>query len=150
MGGVIDGKGVQWEHCNGCGKMVKLSELEYEQPSKENPHGRDLCKDCMKKPLTHEEFEAAMLIMRAKDYFDNIAFFGGHREGMREMTYDKYLAVRARLDASKGSYKCVCWEDHTHTTEYIADYVVLVVNCFTGEEDIDSRGDEHGRCRVNP
>jgi hypothetical protein len=46
MSGVLDGNGVQWEHCNACSKMVPIFRLLYERPSAGYPLGRDLCRDC--------------------------------------------------------------------------------------------------------
>lgn len=50
MSGVIDDDGTQWEHCNNCGKWVKIQNLRYEPKSAEFPSGRDLCKKCAEKP----------------------------------------------------------------------------------------------------
>lgn len=47
MSGVVTKDG-QWEHCNNCGKFVKLEDLLYEQPSKQFKCGRDLCSKCAK------------------------------------------------------------------------------------------------------
>lgn len=47
MSGVILEDGVQWEHCNCCGKFVKLSTLTYEQPSEKYRHGRDIGPCCV-------------------------------------------------------------------------------------------------------
>lgn len=49
MSGVIDEKGVQWEHCSVCSKMVKLSMLGYEPPSDAHKNGRDICIVCVNK-----------------------------------------------------------------------------------------------------
>jgi ribosomal protein L34E len=46
MSGVIDDRGQQWEHCNRCGKWVKIQKLHYEEKSAEFPYGRDLCLQC--------------------------------------------------------------------------------------------------------
>lgn len=46
MSGVIDKNGVQWEHCNICFDMVRLDNLGYEPPTKDYPHGRDVCIHC--------------------------------------------------------------------------------------------------------
>ena len=46
MSGVIDKSGQQWEHCNECGKFVRIQWLRYEKPSIQFPCGRDLCRDC--------------------------------------------------------------------------------------------------------
>ena len=47
MSGIIDEKGVQWEHCNQCGRLVRLSNLGYLPPNKVHKHGLDLCIDCV-------------------------------------------------------------------------------------------------------
>lgn len=47
MSGVIDDNGVQWEHCNDCGKFVRLTNLGYLKPSEAYPHGKDLCVRCV-------------------------------------------------------------------------------------------------------
>lgn len=48
MSGVIDDKGQQWEHCNGCGAFVKFPQnLGYEKPTKAHSCGRDLCVKCV-------------------------------------------------------------------------------------------------------
>lgn len=47
MSGVIDPDGTQWEHCNCCGKFVKIDNLGYQKPSAKWPHGRDLCVKCV-------------------------------------------------------------------------------------------------------
>jgi hypothetical protein len=47
MSGVIDRDGQQWEHCNECGKFVRIEYLKYEQPSAEHRNGRDLCPVCI-------------------------------------------------------------------------------------------------------
>ena len=49
MSGVIDEDGTQWEHCNDCGKFVRIEHLRYKQPSPANPYGLDLCSRCFKK-----------------------------------------------------------------------------------------------------
>ena len=62
MSGVIDSKG-QWEHCNGCGKLVIIEHLNYEEPSAQYQHGRDLCDTCYKPAVMHptqEELVAAL------------------------------------------------------------------------------------------
>ena len=41
MSGVIDESGQQWEHCNGCGKFVRIENLGY---LKTTP--ADLCVSC--------------------------------------------------------------------------------------------------------
>jgi hypothetical protein len=46
MSGVIDDNGIQWEHCNSCGKFVEIDHLFYEYPNNVNLNGRDLCEDC--------------------------------------------------------------------------------------------------------
>lgn len=46
MSGVLTSDGVQYERCNGCGAYVAIEALEYERPSGEYPHGRDLCAEC--------------------------------------------------------------------------------------------------------
>jgi hypothetical protein len=46
MSGVIDGNGVQWEHCTVCNKWARLDALGYEPPSAQHPHGRDICLTC--------------------------------------------------------------------------------------------------------
>jgi len=45
MSGVLD-NGIQYERCNECGAYVDIRDLEYERPSGEYPHGRDLCAEC--------------------------------------------------------------------------------------------------------
>lgn len=50
MSGVIDEDGTQWEHCNCCGKLIKLVELRYESPSEKYPYGRDICISCLNQP----------------------------------------------------------------------------------------------------
>lgn len=50
MAGVIDEYG-QWEHCNECGRYVLIQNLGYHKPSKQYPHGRDLCVRCVDKML---------------------------------------------------------------------------------------------------
>ncbi len=47
MSGVIDSNGVQWEHCHGCGKFVKLANLGYQPKTAKYPYGRDLCITCV-------------------------------------------------------------------------------------------------------
>lgn len=47
MSGIIDTNGQQWEHCYCCGKFIKIQSLGYEKPTTANPHGRDLCVDCV-------------------------------------------------------------------------------------------------------
>lgn len=47
MAGVIDKNGVQWERCTNCGSSVRITNLGYEQPSKNFKFGRDLCIDCV-------------------------------------------------------------------------------------------------------
>ena len=47
MAGIIDERGVQWEHCSCCGKLVRLSNMGYQPKSRTYPHGRDLCIDCV-------------------------------------------------------------------------------------------------------
>lgn len=47
MSGVIDDNGVQWEHCNGCGKWVRIDNLGYLQPTAQHGSGLDLCVDCV-------------------------------------------------------------------------------------------------------
>lgn len=49
MSGVIDENGQQWEHCNECGKWVKIQNLRYEQPTHQHEYGRDLCQSCFVK-----------------------------------------------------------------------------------------------------
>lgn len=49
MSGVIDKDGTQWEHCNGCGKMVRLEDLGYAPPTAKHKHGQDLCLSCVNK-----------------------------------------------------------------------------------------------------
>lgn len=46
MAGVIDERGVQWEHCSCCGKLVRLQDLGYQPKSHQHPYGRDLCLTC--------------------------------------------------------------------------------------------------------
>jgi len=46
MAGVIDSKGVQWEHCGECRKWVRFDQLWYEHPTEKHKHGRDLCSNC--------------------------------------------------------------------------------------------------------
>jgi hypothetical protein len=43
---VIDAAGQQWEHCNACGKFVRIEALLYEPKSEAYPYGRDLCPEC--------------------------------------------------------------------------------------------------------
>lgn len=52
MAGVIEDKGVQWEHCDACGESVRLDNLGYQPKSRANPYGRDLCMSCVNK-LSH-------------------------------------------------------------------------------------------------
>lgn len=53
MSGVVDDKGQQWEHCNGCGKFKRYPQsLGYQKPSKKYPYGRMLCLECVNK-LSH-------------------------------------------------------------------------------------------------
>ena len=59
MSGVIDGKGVQWEHCNLCGEWIKISMLGYEPPSKEYDCGRDICIKCTNKHPNIESIQPA-------------------------------------------------------------------------------------------
>ena len=47
MSGVIDSSGTQWEHCNGCGEFVRIDRLGYMKPTPGNPHGLDLCVNCV-------------------------------------------------------------------------------------------------------
>lgn len=47
MSGVIDGAGVQWEHCSACHKFVRIENLGYEPPSATYEYGRDLCITCV-------------------------------------------------------------------------------------------------------
>jgi hypothetical protein len=49
MSGIIDEKGIQWEHCNECTKFTKLDNLGYEPPTRKYKYGRDLCIDCTNK-----------------------------------------------------------------------------------------------------
>lgn len=46
MSGVIDGNGVQWEHCSLCGKSVRLDDLGYVPPHRGYPYGQDICLEC--------------------------------------------------------------------------------------------------------
>lgn len=46
MSGIIDDRGTQWEHCNGCGALIKLDDLGYLKPTAYHKHGLDLCVDC--------------------------------------------------------------------------------------------------------
>lgn len=46
MAGVIT-DGVQWEHCNGCGEYVRLTNLGWLKPTAKQPHGLDLCVRCV-------------------------------------------------------------------------------------------------------
>lgn len=55
MSGVIDDNGVQWEHCNECGKWVRYHHLKYEPPSRDHKYGRDLCPECYQKFLDAAE-----------------------------------------------------------------------------------------------
>lgn len=60
MSGVIDENGQQWEHCNVCGKFVKLQNLGYDPPSVDYPHGRDICITCTNvSPRLHDIQPAA-------------------------------------------------------------------------------------------
>ena len=45
--GVIDDRGQQWEHCNHCGKWVKLQALKYGWSTRWNDYV-DLCPTCVK------------------------------------------------------------------------------------------------------
>ena len=47
MSGVIDAKGVQWEHCSECGLFTRLADLGYQPKSRAYPYGRDLCLKCV-------------------------------------------------------------------------------------------------------
>ena len=49
MSGVIDENGVQWEHCNICGNMVKLEDLGFIPTWKTHSHGVDVCVKCVDK-----------------------------------------------------------------------------------------------------
>lgn len=46
MAGVIDSSGVQFEHCNICGKLYRMANLGYLPPSEELPYGADICISC--------------------------------------------------------------------------------------------------------
>ncbi len=59
MSGVIDEKGMQWEHCNICGKLVRLTNLGYERPSTAYPHGRDIGICCISKVPDIEQVNPA-------------------------------------------------------------------------------------------
>ena len=54
MSGVIDENGVQWEHCNVCGEMVRLDNLGY-LPKSEEHVGVDICLACTNKSEWLEE-----------------------------------------------------------------------------------------------
>jgi formylmethanofuran dehydrogenase subunit E len=57
MSGVIDSKGVQWEHCNHCGDFVPLPELAYEHSSPAFKHGRMLCIVCVNENEAVADFD---------------------------------------------------------------------------------------------
>jgi hypothetical protein len=99
----------------------------------------------MSEVLTLEEYDAAILIMTTKNLFDETDFF----ERMKEMTYGKYLAIKARFALCKGYVKCVCWEDTAHNVTYRCDDCSVEINCLSGVIDYDSHGDEHGRCNID-
>jgi hypothetical protein len=46
MSGVIDDRGVQWEHCSLCHKFVRLTNLGYVPPHIHPPYGQDICMEC--------------------------------------------------------------------------------------------------------
>lgn len=50
MSGVIDSKGIQWEHCNICGLFTRLEDLGYVKPSENHPNGLDICIKCVNNP----------------------------------------------------------------------------------------------------
>ena len=47
MAGIIDEKGIQWERCTCCNKWARIDNLGYAPPSKQHPHGQDLCITCV-------------------------------------------------------------------------------------------------------
>jgi hypothetical protein len=49
MSGVIDERGVQWEHCNVCTQFKRIESLGYLPPNTTHPHGADICVDCANK-----------------------------------------------------------------------------------------------------
>ncbi len=59
MSGVIDERGQQWEHCNGCGLFTRLEALGYEPPSTQFTCGRDLCLACVNAHPNIESIEPA-------------------------------------------------------------------------------------------
>lgn len=59
MSGVVDEHGVQWEHCNGCDRFVRLTNLGYEPPSETFKYGRMLCIKCTNKHSNIESIQPA-------------------------------------------------------------------------------------------
>lgn len=55
MSGVIDKDGVQWEHCNECGKFVKIQELGYQPHSLKWNGPCDICLECANKAPNIEQ-----------------------------------------------------------------------------------------------
>lgn len=55
MSGVIDDKGIQWEHCNVCGKWVRLDDLGLDPTDTHHKGGCDICLECVNK---HPNIEA--------------------------------------------------------------------------------------------
>ena len=69
MCGVIDSDGQQWEHCNQCGKWVKIQNLKYEKPTPENPYGRDLCSRCATPAITKiQPGDSITILYRGYEY----------------------------------------------------------------------------------
>lgn len=66
MAGVII-DGIQWEHCNKCGTMVKMSNLGYIKPTPANPYGMDICVKCVDAGLRGKLFKFSQVVP-AKDW----------------------------------------------------------------------------------
>ena len=96
------------------------------------------------KQLTQQEFDATMLIMRAKDLFNIIPF-----SLARDLTYVKYLAVRARFVMCEAEHKVVCLVDVKHDTTYHVEGVHIAYDDLTGNEEFLSSDDEYGVCNVD-
>lgn len=54
MSGVIV-DGVQWEHCNECGKFVRLENLGFLKPDKNGNGSKDVCLTCVQKMLVRNQ-----------------------------------------------------------------------------------------------
>lgn len=62
MAGIVDDKGVQWEHCNFCAAWVRLPNLGYLKPSKAHPHGADICVKCVDAGLRAKKFRFGYVV----------------------------------------------------------------------------------------